>query len=499
MILSFWILVVILGLLLVVISIRAAMAGKRSNRAARIRVSINGTKDVPSEGLFRSVVLRWGWRIYTQRLTQAGRWFLWPTAIFMGYGTSSLELQGYIPFAYAAALWFSASVALLFSRPRAALKVYHTDRVCAGELLQVDLELKHGSGHDLTIVPHRLPEEVDSEPAEGIAVGDKIQGETTHAKLGLRCNRRGVYKLRGYRVESDYPFGLLRSQQLIEEERALIVYPPFTRLDRLDIPTGRRYQPGGIALASVIGESFEFAGNREFREGDNVRDIDWRATARLNKPIVREYREEFFMRVAVILDTHVPPEKFSIKSDWRDFATDMRAIKQRPRDTMQILKEDWKSPLFITKETLATRDDFERAVSIGAAISDYMSRQEYLVDLFAAGPNLYHLTAGRSLAYLDQILDILACVEENPEEPFERIEPELQENLAQITSVVCVFLDWNRARQDFVNRLRAHGTGLKVLIVRDSPCTVDPAIDAATLGPIRVITKAIYEAGIAEL
>ena len=58
-------------------------------------------------------------------------------------------------------------------------------------------------------------------------------------------------------------------------------------------------------MSSDLGESFEYIGNREYREGDNVRDIDWTATARLNTPIVREYRDEYFLRVGVVLDTHV--------------------------------------------------------------------------------------------------------------------------------------------------------------------------------------------------
>src|SRR5439155_5720747 len=103
------------------------------------------------------------------------------------------------------------------------------------------------------------------------------------------------------------------------------------------------------------------------------------------------------------------------------------------------------------------REAFERAVSLCAGISDYMARQDYLVDLFAAGPNLYHLTAGRSLAYLDQILDILACVEENPADPFDVIEPQIAELMARISTVICVFLDWNETRRAFAHRLLAQG------------------------------------------
>jgi uncharacterized protein (DUF58 family) len=213
-----------------------------------------------------------------------------------------------------------------------------------------------------------------------------------------------------------------------------------------------------VALASSLGESFEFIGNREYREGDNIRDIDWRATARLCRPIVREYRDEYYLRVAVVLDTHIPKGAKPI-----------------------------------------VREAFERAVSIGAAISDYMARQEYLVDLFAAGPNLYHLTAGRSLAYLDQILDILACVKENPAEPFQIIEPEIMENLSRITTVICIFLDWNAARRDFVERLRQQGAGVKVVIVRDGACTLNPLAEGDQLGAIPVLSQTDFQRGIEEL
>jgi hypothetical protein len=164
------------------------------------------------------------------------------------------------------------------------------------------------------------------------------------------------------------------------------------------------------------------------------------------------------MRVAVILDTHVPKAA-----------------------------------------NAADRDLFECAVSVGAAVSDYMARQDYLVDLFAAGPNLYHLTAGRSLAYLDQILDILACVESSETEPFDVIEPELLENLSRITTVICVMLDWDETRRAFVHRLARQGVAIKAIVVRDRRCTIDPAADADALGPIPVLGKRECDLGVEEL
>ncbi|MCA1597082.1 MAG: DUF58 domain-containing protein [Chloroflexi bacterium] len=427
-----------------------------------------GTKDVRFHPIFRGAFSRWGWSIYTQRLTQAGRWFFWPSVLFLAYGGSSLEMQAYVPFCYTAALWGVAIVIGRMFRPRVRVTTHAAERVCAGEIMPVELDVESRGwlpATDLVILPDRLPLAVDAAPAEGAALSSLARGEKCRARLGLHCKKRGLYRLRGFRVETDFPFGVWRSYQRLVEDRPLMVYPQFTRLHRLQIPTGRRYHPGGVAMASALGDSFEFIGNREYRQGDSIRDIDWRATARLNTPIVREFREEYFLRVAVILDTHVPVQRGA-----------------EGKRSMQ-----------------AARASFERAVSLCAAVSDHMARQEYLVDILAAGPNLYHLTAGRSLAYLDQILDILACVEENPAEPFEVIEPELMESLAQITTIICIFVDWNEARRAFVDRLSQQGAGLKIMIARDSPCTLDPAVDAPLFGPIPVVSADEFQKGIVEL
>jgi uncharacterized protein (DUF58 family) len=367
--------------------------------------------------------------------------------------------------AYAMALWGIALVFAVTWRPRVRLDVHHSERVCVGEVLPVDVDVRVDGvrgNTDLYVVAHRLPAGIDAVERAGVAVPRRAGRLVSRVRLGLRCSRRGAFVLQGFRVESSFPFALIRARRTFDRRRALLVYPRFTRLARLVLPAGYRYQPGGVALASNLGESCEYIGNREYRQGDSVRNIDWRATARLIRPIVREYREEYFMRVGVVLDTHVPG-------------------RARP------------------KIKAAVRADFERAVSVSAAVSDYMARQEYLVDLFAAGPNLYHLTAGRSLAYLDQILHILACVDECATEPFDVIEPQIMEDLSRITTVICVMLDWDEARRAFVHRLTQAGSGVKVIVVRDREPTLPLIAEADVLGRIAHVTAQYYERGVEEL
>jgi uncharacterized protein (DUF58 family) len=284
-----------------------------------------------------------------------------------------------------------------------------------------------------------------------------MPGDKVNVTLGLLCAHRGVLEMNGFRVETDFPFGLWRSFQVFRRERRLVVFPRFRELAHLDLPLGRRYQPGGVALAAAVGDSMEFVGNREYRSGDSIRNIDWRATARLRKPIVREFREEYLLRAAVVLDTHLPR---------------------------------WPSA--------AEREAFESAISLCASVSDHLAKRECVIDFLAAGPALYKIQAGRHLAFLDQILEILACIDSDPRPGFETVEPDLSEQLQSISSVVCIFLDWNAARRRFVQGLCERGVGVKVVIVRNGPCTLAPFADEGSFGTIHVFSSAAVGAGLGQ-
>jgi uncharacterized protein (DUF58 family) len=305
---------------------------------------------------------------------------------------------------------------------------------------------------DLVVQGWGLPLPVDAEPEEGVVLGNLKPGESRQVRFPLACRGRGTFVLGGCRILSDFPFGLLQAYKVVKAPTRLIVHPSFRPLSRFNLPAGRRFQPGGIAMASQVGDSFEYLGNREWRDGDNPRDIDWRSTARLAgaagaQLVVREWREEYFLRVGVVLDTHVP---LAGPTPSRMF---LRELKER---------------LPGQSSPAARKAALERAISLCAAVSDSLARQDYIVDLFAAGPTIYHLLAGRSLAYREQILDILSCVEGTPEEPLSRIAPRLSEELDRLTTVICIVLNWDESRRRFVDDLRAQGVGVKVLWVSET-------------------------------
>ncbi|BCM92382.1 hypothetical protein IAD21_04261 [Abditibacteriota bacterium] len=383
--------------------------------------------DIARQGPFKLAAVRWAWQYWFRALAPSGRYFFLATILFFFYGGLTLEPQSFVPFAYALVIWTIAEIARFLERPKVEIRAHHPDRIAAGERLNVEVEVRNLKSSALAggqLMAHRLPDAIDFNTL-GIPIPSLDSGEATAVHLELSPRRRGAYELHGFRVETAFPFGLLFSASAREVRSKLLVYPKFYPLERLELPQSRRYQPGGVAFVSARGESVEYVGNRDYREGDAVRDIDWRATARLSRPIVREFREEYFLRAAVVLDTHVPLPQ---------------------------------------PEACA---DFERAVSLCAACGDYMNRADYLVDILAAGPNLYHLLAGRGLASLDQMLDILARVDSTEQSPWDTLAPAIEANLEQITSVICLFLDWDESRRTFATLLQSGGGAVKIFVLRD--------------------------------
>ena len=207
--------------------------------------------------------------------------------------------------------------------------------------------------------------------------------------------------------------GLVKVPRRVRREDRLLVYPRFTRLEGFEVPTGRNYQPGGIPVASQVGESSEFFGTRDWHEGDRLRDVHWPSFARTGKLVVKEFQEEYFVRLALVLD-----------------------VEARGRRDEALL---------------------EKGLSLAAGIADALARREYVVDIFAAGPQVFHFQAGRALAHFENILEILACLEPGDRLDLGALESALLPEAKSLSAVVLVMMDWDERRRGLVEQLKAHG------------------------------------------
>ena len=376
--------------------------------------------------------LLWGYALAVRHLSLAGRIVFICAGVIFPYGMLSLSMPVHL-LAFAIGGIFAVDCLLgLALSSRFWVECRMPARIVAGGTAPVEYRVvNRGRTFGFDVAVDTLPFPRGLHLAGGRAsVGALGPGEAFRSSAQIRARRRGEYILPAVRASSGFPFYLWQWGTTCGAPRRLLVYPRFTPLVRLDLPVGRRYQPGGISLSSNVGESMEFLGCRDFRDGDDPRRIHWRSWARVGSPVVKEFREEYLRRAAVVLDTAVPRLLGAL-------------VPPLPGEA----------------------ELFEAAVSITAAAADYLARREFVVDLFAAGPEIYRFQGGRSLAYLEHMLDILACLKPHPSEPFKDLVPVLVEEIRRFSGAILFLVSWNDLRRELLARLAAAGVLAKAFLV----------------------------------
>ena len=125
------------------------------------------------------------------------------------------------------------------------------------------------------------------------------------AAIGYRLcpDRRGNAMFGTAHVRVASPIGLWRRVHRLGHHNAVKVFPDFSKLlGRTLAATDRRLHTTGVIRKRLRGEGTDFRQLREYRRGDSQRSVDWKATARQQKPISREYQEERDQQVVFLLD-----------------------------------------------------------------------------------------------------------------------------------------------------------------------------------------------------
>src|SRR3954469_14227993 len=124
------------------------------------------------------------------------------------------------------------------------------------------------------------------------------------ARAGLRPSRRGRFTPTEMTVRVEGPLGLAARQRRRQMPAVLRVYPPFKSRQEAELRIDRaRILEVGLRSARGQGGGTEFDALREYGVDDETRRIDWAATARTTKVIVRTYRAERNQTVLLLLDT----------------------------------------------------------------------------------------------------------------------------------------------------------------------------------------------------
>lgn len=117
------------------------------------------------------------------------------------------------------------------------------------------------------------------------SAADLDPGGRSELTLDIPTTRRGTQILDRYGVATSFPLGLFRSWTWIHQEQSVLVYP--RPADEAPPPPPVRTDTGG-AQDDSLGDA-DFAGLRGFRDGDSPRHIAWKAYARGQEMLVKQY------------------------------------------------------------------------------------------------------------------------------------------------------------------------------------------------------------------
>lgn len=177
--------------------------------------------------------------------------------------------------------------------------------------------------------------------------------------FGVSFEKRGLYSLAGLSLESSFPFIFLVGKKMAKGEGGFLVYPEIRDIGEV-LPEIR--QTGGHLRTTRRGSGEELFVLRDFAPGDDGRKISWKATAKAEKLIVKEFGVAEAGLFTLILDSAGPP----------------------------------------------SGEPFERAVSLAASLSKRLLEEGFVVRLVTARKVV---PFGGGAEHLFKILDHLAVVE----------------------------------------------------------------------------------------
>ncbi len=148
---------------------------------------------------------------------------------------------------------------------------------------------------------------------DGVPRAAQTAGLPIALRSGTTEPQRGRYRLRPLErgdahfaeptLRAESPLRLWRYTARVGEDATVRIYPNFAATTRFDeLVNASRAREVGIKRHQRRGEGLEFHQLREYRAGDTIRQIDWKATSRKRELISREYEDERDQRIVFLLD-----------------------------------------------------------------------------------------------------------------------------------------------------------------------------------------------------
>ena len=147
-------------------------------------------------------------------------------------------------------------------------------------------------GHPPSFSVRDMPARVEVKP-----------GQFADVAYSVRPGARGPFEFAGTELRIGSRFGFWWRQKRQPPTDHVRVYPNYSTIRKLlAYEVDNHLQLAGVRMSRRRGEGIEFHQLRDYRDGDSLRAIDWKATSRMSRLIAREYQDERDQQVVFVID-----------------------------------------------------------------------------------------------------------------------------------------------------------------------------------------------------
>jgi uncharacterized protein (DUF58 family) len=248
--------------------------------------------------------------------------------------------------------------------------------VTEGDRVNMQLELTRSGwlARYLLQLRDRLP--FSLEPAAPLLVMRLGRPQTLQCEV--TCERRGIHRVGPLTLASDYPLALLCAEtEVPQSEAEICVLPQTFEVQGLPLFGRSGFPTEGHQVGPAARGQDQFAAIRDYRHGDSLRHIHWRASARRGEWVVKEYEQLENAELLLVLNA---------------------CAADNPGEGRESC--------------------FEYSVRIAASIARFAIENGHKVGLFCQASRLYWLPPDSGEPHFRQLLQLLAAVQADSHQPY---------------------------------------------------------------------------------
>ncbi|MDX1462614.1 MAG: DUF58 domain-containing protein, partial [Marinirhabdus sp.] len=212
------------------------------------------------------------------------------------YGITWIVIFGFI-------LLLLTEISMLFSSSGISAKRLLPEKFSNSDQNEVILQIDNRHAFDCTIgIVDELP--VQFQKRDFFQTTKVLGRERSIYTYSVRPVQRGEYVFGNLNLYINTVIGLVRRRYTFSNAQMVKVYPSFIQMRQYDfLAIDNRLAHFGLKKIRKIGHTMEFEQIKEYVVGDDVRTVNWNATAKQGHLMVNQYQDEKMQPIYSIIDT----------------------------------------------------------------------------------------------------------------------------------------------------------------------------------------------------